>query len=846
MKSVPMILISLILLASSASAVSWIAHDITTYYPDVEIASVADIDMDGDKDILAIGQQAGPITWWENEDGQGQSWVRHEVNDEIDGVYSIWGVDLDNDGDNDVVCDSRILNKVVWFENLNGDGLNWEQHFVDEDIDNPRWLVISDLDQDADQDILGTAYGLGIIYWWDNDGTGAFNRHLIDDVGDELNDNPNGFSVGDIDLDGDLDVFATISSRALYWYENDGAQGFTRNVIEDISHPVYDVAAADVDLDGDLDAFAAKAGLRWFENVDGTGNTWINHEIAINEGYQNLAVYDVDGDSFPDVITRTISQMLYFNNPGTGDQWRQVAVTPPFTDAGRFDSGDIDADGDLDLAVPLRDDNDLVWLEMVFLRPQQPIDLEVNRLDDGMLLAWSAAPGEDPEFINYRIYRDGFLIATSLELEYVDSSEEYGLHDWNVTAMYSDGESELLDPITELYPDPLKLELDETFDDGLPLTWSIEFTVATVTWHIDDGSEHAYYPTPYMLMDAAPGSQLNDYFERLITPEIDVSDAQQVLLLFDQTSWNNGENHLVQWSNDGGESWDTIIEYPDDIITNEILDISDRVQNESSILISWYFYDVNNNYSRGRWGVDDVTFYVDRDTAPVRLNLDPTVNEVPEEGGEIEFDVHLISALDSPQPSVAIWRSLRLPNGQDIQFAPDFRFTLPAYADLHVVGATQTIPAIAPAGTYQFTLSAGFVNHPQLQVQDSFQFSKLGVLRSADLDVNAADWPLTMAFPPAATDLGNQILPTSWSLGKPFPNPFNASTTIELTLPRSSQISVALFNVLGQHVLDIADSHLSAGRHTLSIDGSTLPSGMYFVKAVNERDQQISKLMLLK
>ena len=89
-------------------------------------------------------------------------------------------------------------------------------------------------------------------------------------------------------------------------------------------------------------------------------------------------------------------------------------------------------------------------------------------------------------------------------------------------------------------------------------------------------------------------------------------------------------------------------------------------------------------------------------------------------------------------------------------------------------------------------------------------------------------------------------LPTDSGLCFAYPNPFNATTTITFSLPRSSDVTLTVFDVTGRVVVNDLLTELNAGTHNYSLVADALPSGVYFaqVRATNLRFT--TRLVLLK
>ena len=89
-------------------------------------------------------------------------------------------------------------------------------------------------------------------------------------------------------------------------------------------------------------------------------------------------------------------------------------------------------------------------------------------------------------------------------------------------------------------------------------------------------------------------------------------------------------------------------------------------------------------------------------------------------------------------------------------------------------------------------------------------------------------------------------VPEETELNQNYPNPFNPTTSIEYALDADQQVTLEVYNTLGQHVTTLVDGQQSAGTHTAQFDGSDLPSGMYLYRLQTEDVVQTRKMMLVK
>ena len=89
-------------------------------------------------------------------------------------------------------------------------------------------------------------------------------------------------------------------------------------------------------------------------------------------------------------------------------------------------------------------------------------------------------------------------------------------------------------------------------------------------------------------------------------------------------------------------------------------------------------------------------------------------------------------------------------------------------------------------------------------------------------------------------------IPSEARLYQNYPNPFNPSTTIRFSLLRSGDVSLKVFNVLGEEVAVVLSGHQEVGTHTVRWDGAGYPSGLYFYRLRVGDFVETKKLVLIK
>jgi hypothetical protein len=89
-------------------------------------------------------------------------------------------------------------------------------------------------------------------------------------------------------------------------------------------------------------------------------------------------------------------------------------------------------------------------------------------------------------------------------------------------------------------------------------------------------------------------------------------------------------------------------------------------------------------------------------------------------------------------------------------------------------------------------------------------------------------------------------MPKAYALYQNYPNPFNPSTTIRFDVPKASNISLKIYDVLGQEVETLVNEERGAGRYSVNFDAGNFPSGVYYFRIIAGDFSDVKKLLLAK
>jgi hypothetical protein len=346
-----------------------------------ERVALVDLDRDGDLDVVTSASVDATVAWHENASGDGSSWTFHAVDAALSGAEDVRVADLDGDGDLDLASAASTAGIVAWHKNPGSTGPPWTTATI-ASASGARRVHPVDLDDDGDLDVVSSAAG-GLA--WHENQSGDASSWLTRSVGAPTS-GPVGVATADLDRDGDLDVVAALSvGDAVAWYENvlGGGTSWTEHPMATGLDGARDLALADLDRDGDLDVAVVSADdatLRWLENTVGDASAWTPHTIASDRlSAASVEPLDLDRDGDLDLLVASDGTGLawYENAAGDASVWTERAVAGAPGGARHAMAGDLDRNGHGDLVASAPGASQVEWYENL-----SPLTHAVMQKDD--------------------------------------------------------------------------------------------------------------------------------------------------------------------------------------------------------------------------------------------------------------------------------------------------------------------------------------------------------------------------------------------------------------------------------------------------------------------------------
>ncbi len=279
---------------------SYVQRTVTTTYQSW-VAKARDIDLDGDPDVISADLQ-GNIYWHENRSGR---FTAHFMGLVGAVTYDMDAADMDGDGDMDIVVLNATDYSIELYENDGNQVFTKKTAITGLTAGYMTTLSVADMDRDGDHDLLVNAAG---VSWYENI-NGGFVSHLV------TSDFAYFATTSDVDRNGYPDVLVATYNKVA-WYRNNAGSSFIGFTIG-VANQSYTAAAADMDGDGDMDVAASlgDGAIAWFEN-NGL-QSFAAHDLTTTaNSIRSLVTPDLDNDGDLDIlfVAQTSSQITSFLN----------------------------------------------------------------------------------------------------------------------------------------------------------------------------------------------------------------------------------------------------------------------------------------------------------------------------------------------------------------------------------------------------------------------------------------------------------------------------------------------------------------------------------------------------
>ena len=308
------------ILSTLGAQTSFVGTTIATSADIAKSVKIADLDGDGDLDIIGVSEADDALSWYENDGAANPTFTAADIATNIDGAMDVFLADMDNDGDLDIVTASNNDDKIACFVNNGAADPSFSHVSISTGADGAQSVYVADMDNDGDLDIVSASMNDNTIAWYENDGA-ATPQFSAADIATSASQ-ATSLVVADLDGDGDMDIISSSQGDdAIAWYENNGAAdpSWTAADIATSADEASQVIGADIDNDGDFD-------------------------IISTSHYDDAVSY-------------------YINNGASDPSWSASDITTTFDMPTSVWAGDLDGDGDMDLAVASMNDDKVSWLE---------------------------------------------------------------------------------------------------------------------------------------------------------------------------------------------------------------------------------------------------------------------------------------------------------------------------------------------------------------------------------------------------------------------------------------------------------------------------------------------------
>jgi hypothetical protein len=144
----------------------WTRQIISPYFQWAHWVQACDLDGDGQVDVLGAAYLDSEIRWWRNAGGEPIAWEEQTIAKDFPGALAVHTADLDADGDLDVLGTAEKAFEIAWWHNDGGSPIAWTKQVIKGKYFGAWHVYAIDLDLDGDVDVVAGASGS--ITWWES------------------------------------------------------------------------------------------------------------------------------------------------------------------------------------------------------------------------------------------------------------------------------------------------------------------------------------------------------------------------------------------------------------------------------------------------------------------------------------------------------------------------------------------------------------------------------------------------------------------------------------------------------------------------------------------------------
>lgn len=840
---------------------------------------LADINDDGHLDIVFADFVSDYVAWLKNDGAANPTFSEIQIESNYDNASVVTVADIDLDGDLDVVAASRLQDDVVWYESNGLASPTFTKHVIDSVLDQPTSLKVADMDDDGSLDIIGAGFIADDVVWYESDKITVNPRSISLDGTNDFIDIPD--EIATVLGDGsNLTMEAWIKpdyqnqteSLAAIFAINSSA--FSNKLLLTIDNGISANAGQIRVLDGtgDINSFEVVSSQvpnnEWvhiaYTLSDTTGTLYLDgEEIGQHTQSSDLATTDYwsfgqeydTGLATGNYAKLNVDEIRIWSSVRTQAEIQEnMFQTLSGSETNLVGYWALDETNTL-IAYDKSINDNTATLENGASRSSEnhPYGTYISG-NEGWRMMTAPVSGVSYGELLDTLWTQGFTGAdatngTSNVYTWSESSQAF-TSITNATEVLAEGEGF----IVYVYDDndgntagvqggfPKMIQTDSTQKTGSvspTLSFTSSGTLADDGWNL--------LGNPYgatIDWDAGSGLTSSNIDASFYVWSDSASSGAGAYLSWNGTTGTFGGGDIAPWQGFWVKA----------NAASPSLTLTDNARNAGGIL-------------RKKTPVSQLGFTLKGETLSSGAILMFSDNATLEKDA---LDAYKLQSLN--EDYLSLFTQLEDGTGLDINVLPmeleellyipmDFEGSdlsgsfelswtpksLPAEMTMVLVDTeTGTEIDLTETSSYRFDMEsqAKTVKRQHL-VSPRQGIVSPKVLKSK----TSASGPRFVLTINASTSVGNELtldLPSSVELEQNYPNPFNPSTTINFAVPERGNVQLAVFDMLGRKVAELLNEPKAAGRYTVNFDASQLASGLYLYRLQIGSSVLTRKMTLIK